>query len=84
MLEVGSQSLSVMIFTLLTAFAVALYVGKLLKLERSTTTLIGAGTAICGGSAIAAVAPVIGARDRASSWGRFSPGSSSGSWLLPS
>ncbi len=50
----------------------ALSAGKLLKLERNTTTLIGAGTAICGGSAIAAVAPVIGARDRASSWGRFS------------
>ena len=63
-LEVGSQSLSVMIFTLLTAFAVAFWVGKLLKLERNTTTLIGAGTAICGGSAIAAVAPVIGAKDK--------------------
>ena len=53
-----------MIFTLLTAFFVALTVGRLLKLERSTTTLIGAGTAICGGSAIAAVAPVIGAKDK--------------------
>ena len=63
-LEVGSQSLSVMLFTMLTAFAVSLSVGKLLKLERSTTTLIGAGTAICGGSAIAAVAPVIGAKDK--------------------
>ena len=63
-LDVGSQSLSVMIFTLLTAFAVAWGVGKLLKLDKDTTTLIGAGTAICGGSAIAAVAPVIGAKDK--------------------
>ncbi len=63
-LSVGSQSLSVMIFTLLTAFAVAWSIGRLLKLERNTTTLIGAGTAICGGSAIAAVAPVIGAKDK--------------------
>ncbi len=63
-LEVGSQSVSVMIFTLLTAFLTAWCVGKLLKLERDTTTLIGAGTAICGGSAIAAVAPVIGAKDK--------------------
>ncbi|SDO89745.1 YeiH family protein [Selenomonas ruminantium] len=63
-LEVGARSFSVMIFTLLTAFFVALTVGRLLKLERSTTTLIGAGTAICGGSAIAAVAPVIGAKDK--------------------
>ncbi len=63
-LEVGSQSLSVMIFTLLTAFVVAWGMGRILKLERSTATLIGAGTAICGGSAIAAVAPVIGAKDK--------------------
>ncbi len=63
-LDVGSQSVSVMIFTLLTAFLTAWGVGKLLKLERDTTTLIGAGTAICGGSAIAAVAPVIGAKDK--------------------
>ncbi|MCR5834633.1 MAG: YeiH family protein [Selenomonadaceae bacterium] len=63
-LDVGSQSFSVMIFTLMTAFGVAWSVGKLLKLERNTTTLIGAGTAICGGSAIAAVAPVIGAKDK--------------------
>ena len=57
-LDVGSQSLSVMVFTLLTAFAVALGVGKFLKLDRDTTTLIGAGTVISGGSAITAVAPV--------------------------
>ena len=63
-LDIGSQSFSVMIFTLLTAFMVALVVGKMLHLDRNTTTLIGAGTAICGGSAIAAVAPVIGAKDK--------------------
>lgn len=63
-LNVGSQSLYVMIFTLITAFLVAWGVGKLLKLPEDTTTLIGTGTAICGGSAIAAVAPVIGAKDK--------------------
>jgi len=63
-MEVGSQSLYVMVFTLLTAFGVAYSVGKLLKLDKDTTILIGAGTAICGGSAIAAVAPVIGAKDQ--------------------
>lgn len=61
---VGSQSLSVMIFTLLTAFITAWLVGRLLKLDGNTTTLIGVGTAICGGSAIAATAPVIGAKDK--------------------
>lgn len=63
-LDIGSQSFSVMIFTLLTAFMTAWGVGRLLHLDRNTTTLIGAGTAICGGSAIAAVAPVIGAKDK--------------------
>lgn len=63
-LDIGAKSFSVMIFTLLTAFLVAYFVGKMLKLDRKTTTLIGAGTAICGGSAIAAVAPVIEAEDK--------------------
>ena len=62
--EVGEQSLYVMIFTLLAAFGAAFLVGKVLGLDRDMTSLIGGGTAICGGSAIAAVAPVIGAKDR--------------------
>lgn len=33
--------------------------GRLLRVEKNTTLLIAAGTAICGGSAIAAVAPII-------------------------
>ncbi len=61
---VGAQSLSVMIFTLLTAFITAYIFGKLLNLDGNTTTLIGVGTAICGGSAIAATAPVIGAKEK--------------------
>ena len=63
-MEVGAQSLYVMIFTLLAAFGAALLMGKALGLGRDMTALVGAGTAICGGSAIAAVAPVIGAKDR--------------------
>ena len=63
-MEVGSQSLYVMIFTLITAFVTAYSIGKILKLDKDTTILIGAGTAICGGSAIVAVAPVIGAKDQ--------------------
>ena len=62
--EVGEQSLYVMIFTLLAAFGAAFLMGKILGLDRDMTALVGAGTAICGGSAIAAVAPVIGAKDR--------------------
>lgn len=63
-LDIGVKSFSVMISTLLTAFFVAYFVGRMLKLDLKTTTLIGAGTAICGGSAIAAVAPVIDAKDK--------------------
>lgn len=63
-LDIGAKSFSVMIFTLLTAFFVAYFFGRMLKLDFKTTILIGAGTAICGGSAIAAVAPVIEAKDK--------------------
>ena len=62
--EVGEQSLCVMVFTLAAAFLAAFVAGRLMGLDRDMTALVGAGTAICGGSAIAAVAPVIGAKDR--------------------
>lgn len=63
-LKVGSQSLMVMLFTLAAAFFTAWLVGKALKLQGNVATLIGVGTAICGGSAIAATAPVIKAEDK--------------------
>ncbi len=62
-IKVGGQSLFVMLFTLTSAFFAAYIVGKWLKLDRNTTILIGVGTSICGGSAIAATAPVIKAED---------------------
>ena len=40
-----------------------LWIGKLLKVNVGTRTLVSGGTAICGGSAIAAIAPVIKAKD---------------------
>lgn len=61
--KVGSQTIVLMVFTLSAAFLTAFAVGKLLKLDGNTKTLIGVGTAICGGSAIAATAPVIKADD---------------------
>jgi len=61
--KVGGQSLLVMIFTLAAAFITAFFMGRFLKLSGSLATLIGVGTGICGGSAIAATAPVIGAKD---------------------
>ena len=58
-----TQSLLVMLFTLSTSFITAYVVGKALKVDGKTTVLIGVGTSICGGSAIAATAPVIRAED---------------------
>ncbi len=40
-----------------------LFIGKLLKVDEVTGTLISVGTAICGGSAIAATAPVVNAKE---------------------
>ncbi len=50
------------LFTIATIFGTLLlgfFIGKLLKINGKTSDLISAGTAICGGSAIAAVAPAI-------------------------
>ncbi len=63
-LEVGRFSLIVMVFTLFAAFFGGYLLGKLLGLDWKLSGLISSGTGICGGSAIAAVAPVIGAKDQ--------------------
>lgn len=57
--KTGLESLEVTIFTIVTAFITAYGFGKLLKIPNKLKTLIGVGTAICGGSAIAAVSPII-------------------------
>ncbi|MBQ7040393.1 MAG: YeiH family putative sulfate export transporter [Clostridia bacterium] len=62
-LNVGKLSLSVMVFTLLTCFGGGYFIGKALGLNWKLSNLISAGTGICGGSAIAAIAPVIDAED---------------------
>lgn len=61
--KAGSQTLLLMVFTLTATFVSAWLLGKALKVDRDTNILVGVGTAICGGSAIAATAPVIGAKD---------------------
>ncbi len=62
-LEVGKYSLFVMMFTLVTAFGGGYLVGKLFKMDWKLSSLISAGTGICGGSAIAAISPTIEAKD---------------------
>ena len=63
-LDVGRLSLVVMMFTLLTCFGGGYFVGRALGLNWKLSNLISAGTGICGGSAIAAIAPVIDAEDK--------------------
>ena len=60
---VGGQLLGLIIFLMLTSFFVAHLLGRIIKVPVRLATLIAAGTAICGGSAIAAIVPVIKARD---------------------
>lgn len=62
--KTGLDSLAVMLATLTSAFICAYSLGKLLKVPFNLTSLIGVGTAICGGSAIAAVSPIIEAEEK--------------------
>jgi uncharacterized integral membrane protein (TIGR00698 family) len=61
--ETGMESFGVMFISLLAAFAVAYGFGRLLHIPERLTILIGVGTGICGGSAIAAVSPIIEAEE---------------------
>lgn len=63
-LNIGRLSLTVMVFTLLTCFGGGYFVGRALGLNWKLSNLISAGTGICGGSAIAAIAPAIDAEDQ--------------------
>jgi len=62
-IEVGKQSILVIFLTLTASFLTAYLVGKKLNIHKKLAILIGVGTAICGGSAIAAAAPAIDAKD---------------------
>ncbi len=57
--QTGLDSLAVILVTVAAAFVAALLLGRLLGIPSKLKLLIGAGTAICGGSAIAAVTPII-------------------------
>lgn len=62
--EVGKQGLWFTIASIVTTLLVGLFVGKLLKIEHHTSYLISTGTAICGGSAIAAISSVIKSNEK--------------------
>lgn len=62
-LEVGQSSLVIIVSTISAALITAFLVSKALKIEGKTAVLIGVGSSICGGSAIAAAAPAINAEN---------------------
>lgn len=63
-LQTGSESLAVMLSTLAVCLVGAWLLGRALGVSSNLTVLVGAGTGICGASAIAAVAPVVKAEER--------------------
>ncbi len=63
--EVGVESFPVMISTLAVCLFAAWLLGRAMRIDRDLNVLIGVGTAICGASAIAAVSPVVKARNEA-------------------
>lgn len=62
-LETGKQSLPIILCTITTSLVIAFVLCKVLKIPSKISTLVGVGSSICGGSAIAATAPVIDADD---------------------
>lgn len=62
-LQTGRQSLPIIVCTIATSLVLAWLMQKALHIPGKTSILIGVGSAICGGSAIAATAPVIHADD---------------------
>lgn len=62
-LSVGGKSLPVIISTIAVSLIVAAIMCKVLKVDKKVSILVGVGSSICGGSAIAATAPVIDADD---------------------
>lgn len=61
--SVGLQSLPIILSTIGISLLISFVLYKAMKIPAHTSVLVGVGSAICGGSAIAATAPVIGADD---------------------
>lgn len=62
-LQTGRQSLPIILCTISTSLIIAFILHKIMRISGNISTLIGVGSSICGGSAIAATAPVIDADD---------------------
>lgn len=63
-LNAGRQGIVFTTISIISVLAIGVVAGKYLKIDPKTSFLISAGTAICGGSAIAALSPVIKAQEK--------------------
>ena len=66
-IEAGSQGFLFTVSTIALVIIFGLFLAKILKIDKTIAQLISAGTAICGGSAIAAVAPILKANSKQTS-----------------
>ena len=62
-LQTGKQSLPIILSTIATSLIIAYVLHRAMRIPGKISTLVGVGSSICGGSAIAATAPVIDADD---------------------
>lgn len=62
-LQTGKQSLPIIVSTIAVSLLIAYFLQKALHIPEKISILVGVGSSICGGSAIAATAPVIDADD---------------------
>ncbi|MDJ1479503.1 putative sulfate exporter family transporter [Cytophagaceae bacterium YF14B1] len=63
-IENAHEGLGLTLFSIILTLVLGLVLGTALHLTRKTSHLVASGTAICGGSAIAAIAPVVNASER--------------------
>ncbi|MCI5056059.1 MAG: putative sulfate exporter family transporter [Flavobacteriales bacterium] len=63
-IQAGKDGILFTVFSIFLTLIVGIYLGRLLKVDRVSSTLISGGTAICGGSAIAAFGPILGAGEK--------------------
>lgn len=63
-LKAGKEGILFTIVSIIGTLIIGFFMGKFLNIEKKTSYLISAGTAICGGSAIAAISPVIKAEEK--------------------
>lgn len=66
-LQAGKQGILFTIASITTTLAFGYFMGKWLSIDKKTSFLISSGTAICGGSAIAAISPVLKAQEKQTS-----------------